>query len=308
MGQGKFGTRPGKYGASSNPMVLVMGFFFLLFAVLGGVLFYISISQNKVESQQVNTTPMVQMVDVLVPLRDIKAGSELDPSLFAVESRPETGVPSKVIKSIENIRGKFAALDIEGGRPLVLDLVTDQRPSTTLQTRIPAGFRAVTIRVDVTSSVEGWARPGAKVDVTWIGTKQGESVAKTIVEAAEILSYQGQTKVDGNGAEQINSPSTVTLLVTKDDSLKIQLAQSTGRLSLTLRRDKDIETGTLENVINIDDVINTKDDKGQCREARKRGIMKIAKANGSFEEMVLNDLGELVPLSKYCSPKEVAPE
>jgi Flp pilus assembly protein CpaB len=303
MAQGKFGTKPGRGGTTSNPMVLVMGFFFMLFSVLGGSLFYLSISQ-KVAPKPTDVSSIVKVVDVIVPLRDMKAGSELDPAFFGVESRPETSVSSKTLRNIENIKGKYAAFDIISGQPLLVDFVTDRRPSTVIQNRIPEGFRMVTIRVDATSSVEGWARPGARVDVTWIGAQSGEPVAKVVVEAAEILSYNGgagSAEGSSNQEEGVGAPSTVSLLVTKDDSLKIQLSQTTGRLSLSLRTDKDLDTTAEKPSIGMGDVIRSTEDKGRCREARKRGIIDQTKANGDIEKMVLDDLGSLVPLSQYCS-------
>jgi pilus assembly protein CpaB len=287
-------------------MVLVMGFFFMLFSVLGGSLFYLSISQKAISKTTIPTNSIIKVVDVVVPLRDVKAGSELDTSSFGVESRPETSVSSKTLRDIQNIKGKYAALDIISGQPLLADFVTDKRPSTAIQNRIPEGFRMVTIMVDATSSVEGWARPGARVDVTWIGTQDGGPVAKIVVEAAEILSYNGGTDgPEGSGTkeEDVGAPSTVSLLVTKDDALKIQLSQTTGRLSLSLRTDKDLDTTAEKPSIDMGDVIKSTEDKGKCRDARKRGIIDQIKANGDIEKMVLDDLGTLVPLSQYCAPE-----
>jgi pilus assembly protein CpaB len=307
MAQSKFGAKPGRGGNNSaNPMVIVMGFFFLLFSVLGGAIFYLSLSNRAVPLKAGNSQPMVEMVDVVVPMREVRAGAELEPALFTVESRPADNVSSKIIKSFDGIRGKYAASDIIAGQPLHADFVTDTRPSASIQTSIPVGSRAVTIRVDATSSVEGWARPGARVDVTWIGEKNGESIAKTIVEAAQILSFQGQTKVETQSGESLAAPSTVTLLVTQTDSVAIQLAQSSGRLSLTLRNDKDPTKTGKDTAINIGDVIRSSDDGSKCTNARKRGITKITKANGEQYSMVLDDLGVLVPLEKFCDPTQEA--
>lgn len=306
MAQGKFGTKPGKAGTTSNPMVLVMGFFFMLFSMLGGALFYLSVSQKATPKPTGPNTALVKQVDVVIPLKDLKAGADLDPAFFGVESRAETSVSSKTVRNIQIIKGKYAAFDIISGQPLMIDSVTDRRPSTVIQTKIPEGYRMVTIRVDATSSVEGWARPGARVDVTWIGSQDGEPVAKIVVEAAEILSYNGGTGgPDGSKAEAGGAPSTVSLLVTKDDALKIQLSQTTGRLSLSLRTDKDLDTTAEKPSIGMGDVIKSTEDKGKCRDARKRGIIDQVKANGDVEKMVLDDLGNLVPLAQFCPAEAV---
>jgi Flp pilus assembly protein CpaB len=174
--KGRFGKMNGVAANDSvNPMVFVMGFFFMLFSILGGSLFYVSLSQ-KAGAQNLAVQPLMGMVDVLIPLKDISAGDMLNPTFFEVESRPENLVSSKAVRNLAGITGKYAAKDIPGGKPLNSDFVMNRKPNLPISGMIPVGYRAVTIRVDVISSVEGWTRPGAVVDVHWIGPVAGDEI------------------------------------------------------------------------------------------------------------------------------------
>jgi pilus assembly protein CpaB len=299
MAQGRFGTRP-PASAGNNPMVFVMGFFFLLFSLVGAALLYTTMSnKNQPGAVNVKEDPVIEMVDVLVPVAPIKAGTQLDPSLFTIEPRPAVNVSSKVVKNLEQIKGMFAKSEIVADQPLHIEFITSKKPTSDIVSKIPRGFRAVTIRVDQTTAVEGWAGPGARVDVVWIANAAGEKIAKVIVEAVRILSYSGQTsRADQGGSPP---PSTVTLLVTKEDATKIQLAQTSGRLTLQLRNDEDAEIVN-EDAVDVASILNSQQDSSECREARRRGITRVSKPNGEVIEMVLDNKGALVALDKFCQP------
>jgi pilus assembly protein CpaB len=195
----------------------------------------------------------IRMVDVLIPIRNIEAGVALEPSMFRREPRPQVGVSSRVIQDFERIKGHFARSLIIPGQPLHEDYITNVKPASVITPRIPEGFRAVTIRVDARSSVEGWARPGSRVDVHWSSIIRGEQAVTTIVENAEVLSAERQ--VDSNYAAGSAVPSTVTLLVSADDSKRIQLASNTGSLSLSLRGDYDTGKGSRSGSLTVRDLL-----------------------------------------------------
>lgn len=307
--RGKFGKMSGVAAdTATNPMVFVMGFFFMLFSVLGGSLFYLSLSQ-KARAQTLSVQPTMRMVDVLIPLKDIHRGDLLDPALFEIDSRPERLVSSKAINSITGITGKYAAKEIPTGRPVSTDSITNTKPNVPISQLIPVGYRAVTIRVDMISSVEGWTRPGAIVDVHWIGTVAGDEVIKPIVERAEIISFGGTPKgKDGNGDLSRENPSTATLLVTKEDAKRILLMQGSGRISLSLRNEDDDDTDPLREQYTKKVFIGQNQTNEKCGDAKRIGLMYIEKLDGTREAMILNETGEgFVPFSKICPDEKEKP-
>ena len=142
----------------------------------------------------------------------------------------------------------------------------------------------------MTSSVEGWARAGAFVDVVWNSVINGKPAATVIIQNAKILSAERQ--IEANPQEgQAPVPSTVTLLVLADDATKIHLAETTGKLSLQLRGD-DAEKGFgARTSLTIDDLL----DKNNGKKDNKKydAIVKIKGKNGKMERWGLKD-GSLV--------------
>jgi len=194
----------------------------------------------------------VKMVDVLVPVREIEAGTRLEASMFRRESRPQVGVSPRVVRDFEEIQGLYARSLIVPGQPLHRDYITTVKPTNAITANIPEGHRAVTISVDAKSAVEGWVRPGARVDVVWASSIRGRPGVTVIVQNALVLSAERNPDPKVQPGSPV--PSTVTLLVTAEDAAKINLAQTTGSLTLQLRGDNDPGKGRQGGSITIDDL------------------------------------------------------
>jgi pilus assembly protein CpaB len=198
------------------------------------------------------TASELDLVDVLVPIERIEAGVALEPTMFRKESRPAIAVGGNNIKDFDQLKGAYAASFIAAGQPLLAEYVTLKKPINQIQVVIPDGYRAVTMAVDLTTSVEGWARPGAKVDVVLTQRINGKQSATVIVQNSKVLSA-GHAVEDKQGKDQ--GPMTVTLLVTMEEAAKIQLAASSGVLSLALRGDEDTIESPNNATIMIDSIL-----------------------------------------------------
>jgi len=228
-----------------------------------------------------------ETANVLIPVRQIETGEALDPALFRVERRSKSSIPANVAQDFEQTRGMFARNTIIMSEPVHLDLITSIRPTNAITANIPEGYRAVAIRVDATSSVEGWARSGANVDVVWASTIRGKQAVTVIVQNARILSAERQVTPDTQPGVPV--PSTVTLLVTSDDAARIQLATTTGSLSLSLRGDDDQGKGANGSSITVDDLLGQ---KAPAEAIKSDGTVRIG-----GEEFYLRE-GNLVPKEK----------
>jgi Flp pilus assembly protein CpaB len=183
----------------------------------------------------------IARVEVIVPKIEILTGSVLSADMFRTVSLPESQVNRAAIRSYSEIDGFYAKTLLVPEQPLTRDFLTPIKPSSDVISEIPEGFRAVTIRVDARTSVEGWARAGARVDVVWSSSVNGKPTISVIVENAKILSaerqiaqQQQQQQVE-NPEQPAPMPTTVTLLVQADDANRIQLASVSGSMSLSLR-------------------------------------------------------------------------
>jgi pilus assembly protein CpaB len=193
-------------------------------------------------------------VDVVIPIRQISAGSELQPAMFRIEKRPKVGIDEGVITNLDEVKGLYAKSLILQNQPLHRDFLTNLKPKSVISGDIPPGYRAITITVNRTSSVEGWAVAGSRVDISWASNVQGAPALTTIVQNAKVLSTDRQ--VDQSNPE-LPVPSTVTLLVTSKDAQKIQLAQTAGELSLSLRGDLDPGKEEQGGTVSIGELLGT---------------------------------------------------
>jgi len=253
-----FGGRP--VGGQDKTWLWIFSGFFVLAVVVLLAFVYL----KSEDPQAAPTTVVIQkepereMVEVLVPLRDIPASTPLQPSMFKKERRLQISVDERVVKDFEAVIGAYSRTLLVAGNPLHADFITNVRPTTAISANIPVGYRAVAIRVNATSSVEGWAKAGSKVDVHWTTTVRGAPSLVTIVQNAKVLSAERQVQANSQPGAPV--PSTITLLVSAQDAQKISLAESTtGQLSLSLRGDSD--AGKAEGSggsVTIDDLLGTK--------------------------------------------------
>lgn len=230
----------------------------------------------------------VEMADVLVPIADIEQGKKLEPVMFRLEKRPKLAISQTSLKSFEEIKNQYARSIIPANQTMAREFLTSIRPSNPVIANIPAGFRAVTISVNATTAVEGWATAGAMVDVQWIADITGKRTATIIVENAKILSAERQTE----GAQQQGQgqpiPTTVTLLVSERDAQKITLATTSGSIILHLRGANDAGKGTAsEGSLTLQDLANGGKNEGL------EGYVKIKNPDGTYKEIKIQD-GKMV--------------
>lgn len=283
--------------SDQTQMMMVAGA--LLLVLLGsiGTILALSPSKEPEAAPIVVQETKIDVAKVLIPGKQIEPGTVLEPSLFRIEERPRNVVPARAIASPDELLGTYARTLIVPDQPLTADYITKLKPNSAITANIPEGFRAVTIRVDERSSVEGWARPGARVDVVWATVIRGEQTVSTIVFNAKVLSAERQTE-GGAGSQNQNqaTPATVTLLVGVDDATKIQLASTAGSLSLSLRGDRDASMPSNTNPITFRELLNQGSDT-QAPTTPSEGVVRVRRRDGGFDELELRG-GRLVPANK----------
>lgn len=282
-------------GNSTIKFALIFGIGLLLFSTTALVILLTSSLDNQAvlsKSVVVERESSFELIDVLVPIQEIPSGSLLEPAMFKIDSRPKVGVSGLVIKDFEEIKGKYAKTLIIPGQILNSEYISLSRPVNAITASIPEGFRAVTIQVDVKTGIEGWARAGARVDVTWISSLRGQQAVTVIVENAKIISAARRTEDNNKGPDVL--PTELTLLVPIEDARRILLAQQSGSLSLSLRGDNDSGKSDAGRTFTVDDLIGG---HNMIIEKRDEAIVKIRDANGTIEEFALRN-GKLIPLSE----------
>ncbi len=294
--------RPVQMQQQNDSLKLILTLGIVLILLIGIVFIFLGMKNNKetnpisskrAEASHVNVESqnnlLDEMGDVLILVRDVKVGEKIDPSMLKKERRPKNMISSSMIGDFYQIEGSFAKIDASAGDILEREQLTNKKPINTITANIPEGFRAITINVNVTSSIEGWARAGAFVDIVWNAKINDKPSAVVIVQNVKILSADRQVEANPENG-QAAVPSTVTLLVLAEDATKIHLAETTGKLSLQLRGDNSEHSMASGSPLTVDDLLNgAKNDK----KAEYSAVVKIKGKNGKMEKWGLKD-GELV--------------
>lgn len=132
--------------------------------------------------------------------------------------------------------GRYVIRQTEKFEPVLATKVTKPGEDAGLTSRLARGMRAFAIRVDVTSGVSGFLRPGDRVDVYWTGaggeaTALGREITKLIETNVRIIAVDQIADTDRTGPVVAR---TVTVEATPQEVASLAQAQASGRLTLSL--------------------------------------------------------------------------
>ena len=222
----------------------------------------VSILANKEESAEAiqalieENDELDEFVSVPVPIDPVNPGKDLSQVSYTTAQIKRSEL-SHFVSSIKDLRKKFAKEPLVVGMPILKASITsEQLLENAFATRIPEGMRAITVKVDMESSVEGWARSGNFVDVILLSNKN-RLEAKVIAENIKILSAGRSTAPSRGDKTAPRVPQTVTLLLNQEDALKVKAASSLGKITLALRGIGD-ETPSSSRSISQNDIIRAK--------------------------------------------------
>ena len=238
--------------AAQTRMRFAMGLLVLMIIILFGSLVFLLSKMTNQETgpTPVNTVsgptgpapnqPIVPTVEVVIAAARIEEGNQIVPELLTIKQEEQQKVPGGAVlgREKDQILKMYAVQPINDRQVILRDYLSPFPPLSAL--KIEPGYRAVTITVDARSGVEGWAKPGTKVDVNWTFEQGGQKKVATILRQVEVLSYGGAKKTEGERV-QVGGGTNVTLKVTEDDSRKIELARTLGELSLVLVSNEEPE-------------------------------------------------------------------
>lgn len=151
------------------------------------------------------------------------------------------------------VEGSFSKRDQIIDRGLIADVVANEPITSSklapvgagsgLPPAIPAGMRAISVKVNEVVGVAGFVTPGTRVDVL-ATVKQGsgrEGMSRVVVSDVQVLTAGTRYDQDKARKEGKPIPSTVvTLMVTPSDAERIALASEEGKVMLALRNPLDV--------------------------------------------------------------------
>jgi pilus assembly protein CpaB len=186
---------------------------------------------------------------VFAAARDIPAGVRLKST-----DLKKVGVPDRDAQA-DSVTDDKALLDRALLYPVAAnDVITMKKVASAagvegVASMIPPGKRAVAVSVQDAASAAGLIQPRSKVDVlvSRVGSLN-EAVSNIILQDVTVLSVGRVTELQSSGDQKGGAPAAavssgtsraVTLLVSPEESAKLELAKNNGRISLALRNPSD---------------------------------------------------------------------
>jgi pilus assembly protein CpaB len=214
-----------------------------------------------------------ETVPILVALDDIDINDKLDSKNVGLEQWPKNRVPAGAFQDIEKVKDQYAIARMAKGEVVQQLRISDQ-PYESIARRIPAGFRAVTIKADEETRDSNLLGPGDRVDVmfrpmtqNWKGTHSVKSLLRNVRVGA--LNAVMERNVDG--AEEKANAKTVTLYVKNEQVSLVETARSLGELKLVMRA-----TGEPGEPDQVGDVTLTElENRGEQAGAMSKPVMNL---------------------------------
>lgn len=183
-------------------------------------------------------TAAVAMSGVVVAATDLPLAAKLKIEDLKVIEWPAEHIPPGAVSDPKELVGRVLISRVLAQQPLLSGMLAAKNAGSGLAALIPSNMRAIAVRVDDVVGVAGFIHADDRVDVLVTlraQTQGGESTTKVFLQNIKVLAV-GQEIDNGDKSRLHATPTTVaTLLVSPQDAERLVLAQSEGRIMLTLR-------------------------------------------------------------------------
>lgn len=232
-------------------LVLLVGMGLAGFAVYM-VKGYMDQQTTALQRERAKAQEIVETVKVYAPVEQIRYGQPITADDVTLIHYAKASLPEGVFMTEEELfpEGpdvhRLALRVIEPNEPLMGIKVTGPGELAGITTRLERGKRAFTIKVDVSSGVSGFLRPGDRVDIYWTGTVNQNRITQLIRSNVQLIAVDQSAD-----AERLDAgiARTVTVQVSPEDVAFLTQAQDTGSLTLSLL---GIEDDTVVSNIEVD--------------------------------------------------------
>jgi len=180
----------------------------------------------------------VSVSGVVVAATDLPLAAKIKIEDLKVIEWPAEHVPAGAMSDPKDLVGRVLISRVLAMQPLLPGMLAAKNAGSGLAALIPSNMRAIAVRVDDVVGVAGFIHADDRVDVLVTlrpSTSAGQSVTKVFLQNTKVLAV-GQEVDNGDKSRLHATPATVaTLLVSPQDAERLVLAQSEGRIMLTLR-------------------------------------------------------------------------
>jgi pilus assembly protein CpaB len=214
-------------------------FVVLAIAVLaGGGLAYGT--YNMVQNQPV-AAAATPTQPVVVAAANLQLGAELKAEDLQVMAFPAGKAPEGTFSQPSEIIGRGIVVPLVKNEPVLSAKLASKEAGSGLPPVIPQGMRAVSVRVDEVVGVAGYVLPGNRVDVLATANptdQRSDTTTKVILSNVQVLTAGTRMEQDQENTKPVQV-TVVTLLVFPEQSERLALASTEGKIQLALRNPLD---------------------------------------------------------------------
>ena len=151
------------------------------------------------------------------------------------DNSPLTGGFSRV----EDVVGRGVITPVGQYEPITASKLAPREAGAGLSPAIPAGMRAISVKVNEVIGVAGFAIPGAHVDVVATVRRSGDAISRVLVANVPVLTAGTRYEQEQRQQDKPIASTVVTLMVTPTQAERIALASAEGNITLMLRNPLD---------------------------------------------------------------------
>jgi len=210
----------------------------VLAVVAGGGLAYGT--YNAINTQPVKTVTAPTQA-VVVAAADLPLGTELKKEDLTVVNFPVGAAPEGTFGKPADLIGRGLIVSMVKNEIVLNAKLASKEAGAGLPPVIPDGMRAVSVRVNEVIGVAGYVLPGTRVDVVATASPNGnpqDATSKVVLSNVQVLTAGTRMEQDQEKGKPMQV-TVVTLLVYPEQSERLALASTEGKIQLALRNPLD---------------------------------------------------------------------
>lgn len=234
----RFWTREGKGSSSSAAWNSRIRTVAPLAAGIVLTVLAVTAARQRIASLEREIRARNEPVEIMVAAEPIPANGTLSVGNLAKKGLPASGAGRRNIRAaeFEQVLGTRIRWEIEPGEPILWSDILDPETEEILSRTIQAGRRAITMDADPRSSFSGLLRPGDRVDI--LHEREAGSGFRPLLYEVPVVAVDRLLR-GRDEKEERTEPSTITLSVLPEESIRLSHAAHNGRLQYLLRNPGD---------------------------------------------------------------------
>jgi len=204
-----------------------------------GFLVSVYVYKNLQSKSGASTDPGVE---VIVAADDLQVGARVEEHDIKIIRIAAGDLPALSPRRKSDVLGHGVIIPITKGEFILPTKLAGENAGAGLPSLIPPGMRAVSVRVNEVISVAGFVTAGTRVDVLLTGTPNGGSEPQTTTVLQNVAVLASGHTLERTSTGEAQTTPVITLLVSPDDSQRLALASSEGKIQLALRNPLDTKS------------------------------------------------------------------